>query len=130
MNREIKFRAFHEGKMYHSDSQEDAKLLGAKLGESIIGNFMSRFEFDDTLGQFTGLTDNQLNEIYEGDILRIVSNDYHFFGQQGVVKWDADSPGYLVVGPESVNVNYEVLDKELALQCEVIGNIHQNPELL
>ena len=80
---------------------------------------------DDTVGQFTGLFDKNGNRIYEGDILR------HFDGSEhpdiGRVFWDAKYCGWRrTTGAEAVDTY------RLSGNCvyEVIGNIHDNPELI
>lgn len=77
-----------------------------------------------TVGQFTGLRDKNGIDIYEGDICRIEYYDEGFKNGQVVFR-DSHSGYYLESdfgqismgswGPEYI---------------EVIGNIHQNPELL
>jgi uncharacterized phage protein (TIGR01671 family) len=84
--------------------------------------------YTDTLGQFTGMTDKNGKKIFEGDIVRDEYNGgiaWIAFLQQGC-GW------YLVfkntdrrMGHRSRNSAY---DNDLEL--EVIGNIHDNPELL
>lgn len=75
----------------------------------------TRFEVDpETIGQFTGLTDKNGVKIFEGDIctFKACSNKY----KKKVVEYY--KYGFFV-GDYSVGDN-----------CEVIGNIYDNPELL
>ena len=79
----------------------------------------------DTVGQFTGLLDKNGKDIYEGDV---VAND---FGNANIVnmtvEWCTD--GYWALheidGDDTMHFVADYL-KEI----EVIGNIHDNPELL
>src|SRR5690606_14767747 len=78
------------------------------------------YEVDpETVGQFTGLLDKEGNKIFEGDILRTMS------GIAVVVWLDAafalESPG-----SEAVDWVYSSVYE----QSEILGNIHQTPELL
>ena len=79
----------------------------------------------ETVGQYTGLTDKNGTKIFEGDIVKglfvfgeissVVIFKYGSFG----IEWNIDE--------------IKVLDPFLGLrniECEVIGNIHDNPELL
>ncbi len=74
----------------------------------------------NTVGQFTGLLDKNGKEIYEGDIVRF---DNHL---QGVSKVLYDSGQYTV---ESKNYS-TALTCRIAFHTIIIGNIHENPELL
>lgn len=73
----------------------------------------------ETVGQFTGLHDKHGHEIYEGDIVRHDENSECF-----VVVYDAPEFCYK---DNSFGFRYMVYTSEL---ITVVGNIHDNPELL
>ena len=73
-----------------------------------------------TVGQFTGLTDKNGKKIFEGDILEVYENEQH--KQRVLVFFEK---GHFVVSHYAIN-----LLCERNLKSEVIGNIHDNPELL
>ena len=105
-----------------------------------------------TVGQYTGLTDKNGKKIFEGDIVRY--NTYDDFDCHSVVcfgKYNQDGSGgeyhptvcfgwFVEVDNFTVPdflepTNFEDYLKtqnllEVALNCEIIGNIHDNPELL
>ena len=76
--------------------------------------------YPDTVGQCTGITDKNGTLIFEGDIFKNTVTGTVFF-----VKWDY---GHFV------RVNKEryflALSTQSVGECEVIGNIHDTPELL
>ena len=81
----------------------------------------------ETLGQFTGLLDKNGTEIYEGDICIVHDSLYkgsvvNVTYNEELLSWciDESMPMYLYSG--------DGLNKNIVL--EVIGNIHDNPELL
>ena len=84
-----------------------------------------------SLGQFTGLTDKNGKQIFEGDIVKFEDADcypYHedCFTNAGEVCYCGR--GFTIT--DRVTVEMEDLIDGNTLDCEVIGNIYDNPELL
>lgn len=83
----------------------------------------------NTLCQYTGLTDKNGNKIWENDVVKRVDrrNGLYVFREQPKmnckVVW-TDRHGY------DTEPSCGYFDKKNALECEVIGNIFDNPELL
>jgi uncharacterized phage protein (TIGR01671 family) len=97
---------------------------------------------EKTVGQYTGLTDNNGNKIFEGDvveatIVRDLGGGKQTKSDIGLVGYDSlGMLGIILHYDDNVPVWSDVLI-ELSLSCtiddfcfEVIGNIHDNPELL
>ena len=89
-----------------------------------------------TVGQFTGLKDNNGRDIWEGDIFKEYGS--------GIVRSVFRVPGGLAFEDNPVSFGYDhrapvypyssIAEMQsaswLSQCCEVIGNIHDNPELL
>lgn len=128
MNREIKFRGldytgvWRIGNLILTENMENAKagiLISRKMDDESYVE--TTYILDpDTVGQFTGLRDSNGAEIYEGDIL-----DLNEMGRVEVIFED---------GMFGANADgYGILPLRSTLFGEggvVIGNIHDNPELL
>lgn len=129
--RQIKFRGWRQGKMI--DLANFTPLaLDANLNTS--GLFIP-FLPDMILMQYTGLKDRQGVEIYEGDIIsRTHSKDHKYDSKQGL-RFGAVvfTMGMFIVEytPHEFQESLTYFtDNVFDCGSEVIGNIHENPELL
>ena len=95
---------------------------------------------DYDIQQFTGLKDRNSREIYEGDIL----NEIHYedwgdesgFSYLGVVRhktYSSCDAGHQFSGfvtYPNLNENKDYVGNQIREDCEIVGNIFENPELL
>ena len=123
MNRIIKFRAWdkHNKKMSKVDAlllDTDEVMTSDNMGEP-------KMSYHYEIMQFTGLLDKNGKEIYEGDILR---------RGEGVsfVVWCLDGWRYnsWMPGGQELYMSVDRTRGASHLIAEVIGNIHESPELL
>lgn len=84
----------------------------------------------ETVGQFIGLLDCNNKKIFEGDILKY--NDHEIGGKPGIgyVEWWDDLTLVLAPGWYVWCIGGGLLNRGFPFQREIIGNIHQNKELL
>lgn len=84
---------------------------------------------EDAVGDYTGLTDKNGKPIFEGDIIRW--QDENFNNYISVVEWCGEKFNYPAF--DLAKHDYECNGLQYAHEdciMEVIGNIHDNPELL
>jgi hypothetical protein len=108
MNREIKFRIKIDDEIIYVSLDE---MLND--GEQYVD---ACYEF---LGQYTGLKDKNSKEIYEGDIIEY--EEYH----DG--KRYPNKDRHLVQKRQGY---FSCCDLDTSTLWKVIGNIHENPELM
>jgi len=120
--RDIKFRAWDGQTMHYNyiDGEDEHQIIvsgiwGAmdRVGRPDGNNDEIHITYDgDFIMQFTGLKDRNNKEIYEGDILS------HKFYSAPVVCAFKDG----AFEAEDVSIHSDSI--------EIIGNVHENPELL
>lgn len=116
MSREIKFRAWDIHCKHMLDHSDLIDVVDG--GGSVIQMILDE-SIECHLMQYTGLKDRNGVEIYEGDILRCDE------GQNWRVLWSFD-------GAKWVTINGDLIEDLAETFCydEIIGNIHENPDLL
>ena len=79
--------------------------------------------------QLTGLTDKNGREIYQGDIVSVRDSPVAIEDEKGVcfVAWSSVLAGFILKGSDAYKFDEQLLSD---LKLIVIGDIHENPELL
>ena len=88
--------------------------------------------YPETVGQYTGLTDQNGKKIFEGDIVVYDNTPYNAYGQRvtGVIVWHKWEWKFRYKEDGSV-YHYAVGAEDFfGAKSEVIGTIHDNPEFL
>lgn len=96
------------------------------MAEVLCNSIRVRVTYHGTIGQFTGLIDKNDKEIYEGDIV------------MGVCVFGDNIPAVVEFSNGAFGVKWDNVDEYVFtpftsfcnVKWEVIGNIHDNPELL
>ncbi len=129
MMRQIKFRGkdkrtgeWFYGNLFDKDTSGRTHISTTRQGCLDID--------PETVGQFTGQLDKNGKEIYEGDIVKAPLLDPIF----GDILSDAFCNAVIEFNNGAFVVSYygcrKIYIQDLHNKVEVIGNIHDNPELL
>ena len=140
----------------NEDDTEHGEPIKYKIqtDEKEYGEYVQCFITDEnTIGQYTGLKDIHGVKIYEGDIIltqplkdKPFSRKARSKRLRGIVKYQVLCGQNFIGEPDEVKYwgaewGIEIIDKKdyekynnygwgLFFECEVIGNIYDNPELL
>ena len=127
--RQIKFR----GKRPHNNKWITGCYVEKGIHAYILGNGHWEVEcatevLRETVGQFTGLKDNseEKEDIYEGDIIEDES------GTRWRVNWIENMAGFFLRNIDARPERFDTISCRIdkSTRYEIIGNIHDNPELL
>ena len=111
--REIKFRAW--------DGERMKEVLTWGFNEGFISTPKTLGDENDfDIMQYTGLKDKNGVEIYEGDVVSVGDINYEIVYL---------APTFYLRKKANYNINLETFSTPMVFK-EVIGNIHENPELI
>ena len=146
--REIKFRAWKKdydtGKFYMVP-WEDQFFSNSSPVTHFSDYFPDPEDEDVILMQYTGLKDKHGKDIYEGDIVTFDGNmttddsmgiepNGYIYDEESIhsVVWNDKLAAWELDFDEGERRKYKNHTRSLLVdgKCEVIGNIHENPELL
>ena len=108
-------------------NEKEMHVIFAPDGEAFPRNEFSEYEEVDpeTVYQFTGLTDKKGRKVFEGDIIKCKVHEMNGYRvRRGIVEYHG--VGFIM----NLDPNSWYDQKNISFDCEVIGNIYDNPELL
>ena len=114
--RDILFR----GKRIDNGEWVEGDFVHLPHGVVILANGYANID-PETVGQYTGLLDKNGERIFEGDVLTVDGEDGFF-----VLEFQEDTARFVMSG-DSMVVHF---DNFWNYEVEVIGNIHDNKEIL
>lgn len=129
MNDRFKFRVWDkQDECYAYSNNSDVNIYIETDGELTYGVYNNDYEdmnyipeSEVIIEQCTGLKDKNGDMIYEGDIVEF-DGDFH-----GDIAWDEDAGCWAIRTTENTIYTFDNL---YGYELEVVGNIHENKELL
>lgn len=120
--REIKFRARHAGipacwvyGYYYVTADGQSRIVDNKYDYLVIAG---------TQEQYTGLKDRNDKEIYENDIVK-----HENTGDICIIRWHTEFASFCI-NKNGWGYSHFFQEAFTHNECEVIGNLFENPELL
>jgi len=130
MNNRFKFRVWDklaERMIYHHNDNQQHFIIDLN-GQ--FHNLQNGSGGDDyVIQQYTGLTDSNVDPIYEGDILK----NHYDVGNNiiGQVLYESDHGGYIFQWKrKGRGQDYKNLNCDVAFESVIVGNIFEQSELL
>lgn len=147
--RDIKFRAWHNKAKLMAHINDCGDFIFMREGERDASDaYLSDVILDPSITamQYTGLKDKNGVEVYEGDIIRWTNLKHYWVAVIEPLAYDPNGQLYAIEKYHNLTVDesldtytYKKSDSRkgarneiafLSKSTEVIGNIHENPELL
>lgn len=131
MNREIKFRGKGYSGWFYGYVQEYHEKFCKRICVCPVSIRTSKDSLlyevkEETIGQFTGLHDKNGKEIYEGDTIKITGSN-----EAKHVAYSDKEAAFGIQYPNGDFFAFVFDITGISEDCfEIIGNIHDNPELL
>ena len=122
--KELKFRAWIKNYNCYADVlgfEQDRLFVQFQSGERSQHRLYVPIE-DCILEQYTGLTDKNGKEIYEGDVVNIQGIKYYVDFEHGGFWFNNDNRKWKANRPFT---HFQEIN-----DTEVVGNVHENPDLL
>jgi hypothetical protein len=118
-----------KGDLVHVISGNTAVVSGNMTDVYIVCNGIYYDVFPETVGQCTEMLDIDTNEVFEDDIVELTDDVKKTFDvSDGVVKYGRG--GFYIHEFGLLNSLNALATYDCILRGRVIGNIHDNPELL
>lgn len=111
------------------DDNGELKIFSLDIGD-YYGNVFSEIDQNNfVIEQFTGIQDKNGKDIYEGDIVTWgYAKCAVEFGELNITSEDCIER--YMYGWKTGKSNIDCADDSIDNKCEIIGNIHQNKELI
>lgn len=145
MNTRLKFRVWYKDENRYRPQNEEGGLFvlsgdgrlwyhynDPSISSPEYGNIQPCYKSDFVIEQCTGLSDMNGRLVYEGDIIE--SFDYEGEAMRHVIEWNEDFARFeaMIIPKHELKENDWIVSTELLrfFGKRVIGNIHENPDLL
>ena len=125
---------------FDEESERTAEIISHDADRIYDGEYCSLGAHKvilETVGQFTGMTDKNGKRVFEGDVLKIAkvsdgTGHYYVppldYPVNVVVEWDMCAWMWETLCEDKRYIGFP--EAWCHYECEVIGNAHDNPELL